>query len=133
MENLDFYLEQIQEDELQEMEPLSTMAIVTGVFYAASILNIGVKVYNTYFTQAARRCKDLGSQDKALCMLNAKIIGRKAELAKIQGGMSKCNKVKKTPEKCVAKLKGKMEKSKQQIIFLQNRLKQLSNQQHKGD
>jgi len=132
MENLDFYLDVIQEDELQEIEPV-TMAIITGVFYAASILNIGVKTYKTYFTKAARRCKDLSAKEKALCMLNAKLIGRRAELAKIQGGLTKCGKVKKDPEKCVLKLRNKMQKSKEQITFLQQRAKQLGKQQYKGD
>jgi len=133
MKELDAYLNVLQEDDLQEVEPLSTMAIVTGIFYAASILNIGTKVYKTYFTKAARRCKDLSQREKALCMLNAKMLGRKAELAKVQGGMAKCGKIKKGPEKCVAKLKGKMEKSKQQLLFLQKRIKDLGAQQYKGD
>jgi len=132
MNNLDTYLNVLQEDELQEIEP-ATMTVITGIFYAASILNIGTKIYKTYFTKAARRCKDLAPQEKALCMLNAKLIGRKAEIAKIQGGLGKCNKVKKDPEKCVLKLKGKLEKAKQQIIFLQNRIKQLGKMQYKGD
>ena len=132
MNQVDIYLNVIQEDELQEIEP-ATMAIITGVFYAASILNLGFKTYKTYFSKAARKCKDLPPQEKSLCMLNAKLIGRRAELAKIQGGLSKCSKVKKGPEKCVAKLRAKMEKSKQQIQFLQQRAKQLGKQKYKGD
>ena len=133
MNELDTYLTSIQEeDQLQEIEPV-TMAIITGVFYAASVLNIGLKAYKTYFTKAARRCKDLPSQEKSLCMLNAKLLGKKAELAKLQGGLGKCSKVKKGPEKCVLKLKNKMAKVNQQMKFLQQRAKQLSQQQYKGD
>jgi len=133
MKELDAYLNVLQEDNLQEVEPISTMAIITGIFYAASILNISTKVYKTYFTKAARRCKDLSTKEKAMCMLNAKLLGRKAELAKVQGGLGKCSKVKKGPEKCVLKLKGKLQKVQQQIKFLQDRMKQLGQQQYKGD
>lgn len=132
MNQIDNYLDLIQEDNLQEIEPV-TMAVITGVFYAASIMNIGLKVYKTYYTKAAQRCKDLTSREKSLCMLNAKLVGRRAELAKLQGGLGKCGKVKKDPEKCVLKLRTKMQKSKEQIKFLQARLKQLGKQQYKGD
>jgi hypothetical protein len=132
MDQVDNYLDVIQEGQLQEIEPV-TMAIITGVFYASSVLNIGLKAYKTYFTKAARRCKDLPPQEKSLCMLNAKMLGKKAELAKLQGGMGKCSKVKKGPEKCVIKLKSKISKVNQQLQFLQKRVKQLGKQQYKGD
>lgn len=132
MDKLNFYLKKIQEDNLQEIEPAS-MAVITGAFYAASILNLAFNTYKKYFTKAARRCKDLPSKEKALCMLNAKIEGKKAELANIKGGISKCSKVKKEPKKCVEKLKKKSQKVLKNIQFLQNRLKELGKQKYKGD
>lgn len=132
MNQTDVYLNLIQEEELQEIDP-ATMAVVTGVFYGASIANMAFKAYKVYFSKAARRCKDLPGQEKSLCMIQAKIIGKNAELAKLRGGMSKCNKVKKGPEKCLLKLKTKLSKVSQEIKFLQKRIKQLGKQKYKGD
>ena len=119
MNVIDNYLEKIQVQ--QEIEPI----LIGAVIGAASLLNLSYQTYQNYFTRAARRCKDLPDKEKAICMLQSKLIAKQAELSKINSLTGKCKK----PD-CKEKLKNKVQNISLDLRNLKNRIIQLRKQKY---
>ena len=94
-----------------------------------SAFNMAFNLYKTYFTKAARRCKDLPGKEKALCMLRAKSAGKQAQLNALKQASNKCMKTK-SPEKCKKKFNAKMSKVGGEAGALKSRFQQLSQQKY---
>jgi hypothetical protein len=119
---IDDYLEHL--DSIQEVVPLAAVGL--GIS-AVSILQTGFRLYQDYFTKAARQCKHLPDKEKAICMLKAKMTAKNAQLQKLKQGMSQCQKAK-DPQKCKEKVSGRMMKISNQIKFFADRYKELRKQ-----
>lgn len=117
------YLDSLQEDTLQEIEP--TLLAMSGVGLAFSVTNMAFRLYKDYFNKAARKCKNLSAREKSVCMLKAKLESKKVQLAEIKKRSAECSKTRK-PEKCREKLAEKIKKISDEVTFLTQRLQQLS-------
>lgn len=122
------YLEKLQEEELQEIEPV--LLAISATTASLSIGNMALRLYKDYFNKAARRCKDLPAREKSVCMLKAKLEGKKTQASEIKRKSSECSKTRK-PEKCRGKLSEKIKKITEEVRFLTQRLQQLSQMQYK--
>lgn len=122
------YVKQLQGEPLQEIEPV-TIAI-SAVSVAFGISNMAFRLYKDHFNKAARRCKDLPPREKGVCMLKAKLDGKKEQLGEIKKKSSECSKTRK-PTKCREKLTEKIKKITDEVTFLTQRLQQLTQMQYK--
>lgn len=120
---LDKYLEKLQEDNLQEIDP--TILAISATSAALGITNMAFRLYKDHFNKAARRCKDMSPREKSLCMVKAKLDSKKEELAEIKRKAAQCSKTN-NPTKCRDKLGDKLKKLSDQVKFLTQRLQQLS-------
>jgi hypothetical protein len=127
-DKLQKYLDQLQEDNLQELEP-ATIAI-SAVSAAFGITNMAFRLYKDYFNKAARKCKDLPPREKGVCMLKAKLDAKKQQLSEIKKKSSDCSKTR-NPTKCRNKLSEKVKKLTEEVKFLTQRLQQLSQMEYK--
>jgi hypothetical protein len=121
--SVDKYLEKLQEEDLQEIEP--TMLAIGATSATFGILNGAFRLYKDYFNKAARACKDMPPREKSICMVKAKVDAKKSELAEIKKKASQCSKTN-NPSKCRQKLGDKVKKISDQIKFLSQRLRQLT-------
>jgi hypothetical protein len=119
---VDEYLDHL--NYVDEVVPLAAVGIGLS---AVSILQHGFKIYKDYFTKAARQCGTLPPEEKALCMLKARITAKNLQLQKLKQNMAKCQKAK-NPEKCKEKVSGRMMKISDQIKFFSNRFKEIKKQ-----
>jgi hypothetical protein len=94
-----------------------------------SIFNISYQLYKTYFSKAARQCKDLPGKEKAVCMLRAKAKAKEVQLNALKKGKTKCMKSK-DPQKCAQKFDQKMSKVGGEAGFFKSRMAQLSQQKY---
>ncbi len=124
---VDKYLEKLQEEDLQEIDP--TLLAISATSAALGISNMAFRLYKDYFNKAARRCKDMSPREKSICMLKAKLEAKKQELGEIKRKASECSKTNK-PTKCREKLSEKLTKLTDQVKFLTQRLQQLSQMQY---
>lgn len=117
MKKLDNYLDQIQ-----ELTP-TMMAVGMGLS-AASLIVSATKMYKDYFTKAARQCSDLSPNEKSMCLLRSKMLGKNVQLQALKSSMAKCQKTKDS-KACAEKLSGKMQKLAAEIKYLGDRFKEL--------
>lgn len=118
MDILEEYLNDIQ----QEIAPAILAAgAVAGIINA---INMSVKVYKDYLTKNRRRCSDLPDTEQALCLLKVKSMAKQQQLKKLQSLASKC-KQSKNPEKCMEKVKNKIENVKHDAQMFAKRANQL--------
>lgn len=107
----------------------AAMPYVIGAVSIFSAFNMAFNLYKTYFTKAARQCKDLPGKEKAVCMLKAKGKGKEMELNALKQAKQKCMKSK-DPKKCAQKFDQKMSKVGGEAGFLKSRLSQLAKQKY---
>jgi hypothetical protein len=115
-------------EKLQEFDPLTMMA-------AVSILNLISTAYQTYlknFTRVARRCVDLPDQEKALCMLNAKVDSKSEQLRLLKQANSKCFQAKEQSNKCKEKVLPAIQKVQDEINVYKGRIEVLKQQKYRG-
>jgi hypothetical protein len=122
------YLNKLQGEPIQELEPV-TIAF-SAVSVAFGISNMAFRLYKDHFNKAARRCKDLPPREKGVCMIKAKLDGKKVQLGEIKRKSSECSKTRK-PTKCREKLTEKIKKISDDVKFLTQRLQQLTQMQYK--
>lgn len=122
------YLDELQEETLQEIDP--TLLAISATSAAFGITNMAFRLYKDYFSKAARRCKNLPVREKGVCMLKAKLEGKQKQLAEIKQKSSDCSKTRK-PAKCRLKLTEKIKKISEEVTFLTQRLRQLSQMKYK--
>lgn len=127
-DKLQSYLDQLQEDQLQELEP--TTIAISAVSAAFGITNMAFRLYKDHFNKAARKCKDLPPREKGVCMLKAKLDSKKEQLSEIKRQSSDCAKTR-NPNKCRLKLTEKIKKISDEVKFLTQRLQQLSQMEYK--
>ena len=127
-DNVQKYLNKLQEEELQEIEP--TTIAISAITAAFSVTNMAFRMYKDYFNKAARKCKNLPPREKGVCMVKAKLDAKKAQLGEIKRKASDCSKTRK-PNKCREKLSEKVKKITQEVEFLTQRLRQLSQMEYK--
>ena len=120
---LEKYLDNLQEDNLQEIDP--TLLAISATSAAFGISNMAFRLYKDYFSKAARKCKDLPPREKSLCMLKAKLDAKNEQLSAIKKKSSDCSKTNK-PEKCRLKLSDKLKKLTQEVTMLTQRVQQLN-------
>jgi hypothetical protein len=116
------YLDNLQEEALQEIDPTLLALSATGVSFG--ILNMAMRMYKDYFNKAARDCKDLPPREKSICMVKAKLDAKGAQLREIKRKSSECSKTR-NPGKCRGKLAEKIRKLTEEVKFLRNRLRYL--------
>lgn len=121
MDYLDFYLQEIQEE-----EPIEEVSPLLAAFSAAGLLMSAYNIYKQYFTRAARACKDLPPREKGVCMWNWKLKGKQKEYMALKQGMAKCGQ----NEKCKMKIGAKLQKVAQQVQFITGRVKELRGQKY---
>lgn len=109
---IDEYLEYIQ-----EIDPVTGTMIALS---AASLIVSATNMFKQHFTKGARQCADLSDKERSLCMLRAKSMAKKVELAALKDATNKCKKTK-NPEQCVNKIKGKYQKVAGEVKYLENR------------
>ncbi len=124
---VDKYLKQLQEDNLQEVDP--TLLAISATSAAFGITNMAFRLYKDYFSKAARKCKDLPAREKSVCMVKAKLDAKKQQLNEIKKKSAECSKTK-NPTKCRGKLSEKVKKITQEVTYLTQRLQQLSKMQY---
>lgn len=122
------YLQKIQEEELQEIDP--TLIAISATSAAFGITNMAFRAYKDYFNKAARKCKNLPPREKGICMVKAKLDAKREQLAEIKRKSSDCSKTR-NPEKCRGKLADKIKKLSDEVKFLNQRLQQLSQMEYK--
>lgn len=121
MTKLNEYLNQIQ-----EIEPVTLSAVAAGAGIANAI-NFGVRTYKDYLSKNARRCSGLPADEKAICMLKLKALG-KVQQAQALKDKAKCQKSK-DPKKCMEKVKKKIDDFKHDAQMFQKRAMQLKKKQ----
>ncbi len=122
------YLDKLQEDNLQEIDP--TFLTISAVSAAFSITSMAFRMYKDYFNKAARKCKELPPREKGVCMLNAKLDAKKRQLGEIKRKSADCSKTN-NPTKCRGKLSEKVKKLTDEVTFITQRLQQLSQMKYK--
>jgi len=122
------YLDELQEDSLQEIDP--TILTISAFSAAFSITNMAFRLYKEYFNKAARKCKDLPPREKGVCMLKAKLDAKQRQLGEIKRKSADCSKTNKPP-KCRGKLSEKLKKLTDEVVFITQRLQQLSQMEYK--
>jgi hypothetical protein len=125
---LDKYLNEIQEDTLQEIDP--TLMAISAVSAAFSITNMAFRLYKDHFNKAARKCKNLPPREKSVCMIKAKLDAKKQQLGEIKRKSADCSKTS-NPNKCRGKLTDKVKKITEEVSFLTQRLQQLGRMEYK--
>lgn len=113
------------DDYLEHLEEVAPMLALS----AASMLMTAFNLYKSHLTKAARSCKDLPPREKAICMINSKIIAKNMQLQMLKSNLPKCGKSRK-PDKCKLKLANKMKQLADEIKFLARRLKELRDQKY---
>jgi len=119
MENLDSYLDKIQ---LQEIEPLTALIIVGATAGVVNAINLTYRTYKEYLTKAGRACSELTERERAICMLHYKIEGKEKQLSQLQKLVEKC-KQNKHVQKCKIKLAQEIQKIKNEIKRMNERIK----------
>jgi len=119
------YLDRLQED-------LLTMAGVTSAIMIANFANMAYQTYLKNFTRVARRCEDLPDQEKAICMLNAKIEAKAEQLRLLMQANAKCFQAKENSNKCKEKVVPKVQKVQDEIDLYKGRLEVLKQQKYRG-
>lgn len=122
------YIDSLQEDTLQELDP--TILTISAISASFSITNMAFRLYKDYFNKAARKCKSLPPREKGLCMVKAKLDGKKEQLRLIKAKSSDCSKTN-NPTKCRGKLSEKIKKLSEEVKFLMQRIQQLSQMEYK--
>ena len=102
---------------IQEIEPVTTALLAIS---AASLAISATNMFKSHFTKGSRQCSDLASKERSLCMLRAKAMAKKVQLAALKDGMNKCNKAK-NPGECKSKLKNKHQKVASEVAYLNKR------------
>ena len=115
-------------DRIQEFEPVST-AVVLGTLSAANLIVGASRLYKQSFTKASRLCSNLVPQEKALCMIRAKMYAKKAQLRKLKSDVSKCAKTK-NPAKCQNKFLKQTQKLSDEINFYSDRYNSIKKQKY---
>lgn len=114
-------------DHLELLDEVIPLAAVGLGLSAINVLQHAFRLYQDYFTKAARECKALPEKEKAICMLKAKMTAKNAQLQKLKQSMSECQKTK-DPQKCKEKISGRMMKISNEVKFLATRFKELRQQ-----
>lgn len=132
MELVESYLEYIQEFDPGNVKAAADVAKGAGkvaaggmsplmgagiALSAANMLVMATRTYKEYFTKVARQCADLAPDDKALCMLRAKMLAKNAQLQTIKSKLGKCKN-----DKCKGKLVEKMKALAGEVKFLSDRM-----------
>lgn len=118
MDKLDEHLHKIQQ---------TNEVALMAAFTAASLLMTAYKMYQDYFTKAARQCASLPPKEKGVCMVRAKMYATNVQLQSVKGAMAKCGKSK-DPEKCKLKLGKKLKQLAMAVKNNADRYKELKAQ-----
>lgn len=78
--------------------------------------------YKDFLSKTARQCKGLTGKARNMCAIQNKIRANQLLLQKINEHASKCNRSK-DPDKCREKIQPKIDKTRDQIKFLQQQLR----------
>lgn len=113
---------------LQEMDPVTVLATV-GIL---NLINLAYQTFSKNFTRAARRCTDLPDQEKAICMLNAKLESKTEQLRLLKQGNAKCFQAKENSNKCKEKIIPQIQKVQDEINVIKGRMETLKQQKYKG-
>lgn len=113
-------------DSLQEIIPLVAIGIA---FSAANALIGATALYKKNFTKAALRCKDLPDREKAICMLQAKMLAKNVQLQALKSNLAKCGKAKDTV-KCKQKIVNRMQVISTDVSNIANRFKELKGRKY---
>jgi len=112
MINLDKHL-----DRIQEIDPVTGTMIGLS---AASLILSAVGLFKQHFTKGSRQCSDLADKERSLCMLRAKALAKKVEVAALKDGLRKCQKAKNS-EQCKQKIQAKIKKVSSEVAYLNSR------------